>query len=124
MSPMRTLLLPACLMLFTVAALAAVDAPRPDVPDVSEATVSAASVPGFVQFQREQRPRGEHAVLLPLNRLAVIDRRLLPVGTGIRDTLILTFAYEEPLVLTFAEGRSAATPDQVMEAIQQAAQRP
>lgn len=124
MPRMRTFLFPICLTLLTLAMLPAVDAPRPDVPDVTQATVSAAAIPGFLQLLREQRPRGEHTVMLPLNRLATIDRRLLPIGTGTRDTLVLTFAYEEPLVLTFAEGRSAATPDQVMDAIRQAALRP
>ncbi len=111
----------ACLITLSAAALPALDVPRPDVPDVAYATVSAAALPGFLQLHREQRPRGDHAVLLPLDRLAAIDRRQLPVGTGLRDTLVLTFAYAEPLVLTFAEGRSAATPDQVMAALQQAA---
>lgn len=114
---MRTALLAFCCL----TTLAAADAPRPEVPDTAYATVSASDLPGFIQLTRDQRPRGSHTVLLPLDRLAAVDLRHQPVGTAMRDTLVLTFAYAEPLVLTFAEGRSAADPATVLAALRAAA---
>lgn len=113
----------ALIALCCLTTLTAADIPRPDVPDVAYATVSAADIPGFIQLSRDQRPRGSHTVLLPLDRLAVVDLRHQPVGTTMRDTLVLTFAYAEPLVLTFAEGRSAADPATVLAALRAAAVR-
>jgi len=111
------------LLCLCLCSLAAADVPRPDVPDVAYAEVSAGDIPGFLQLSRDQRPRGSHTVLLPLDRLAAVDVRNQPVGTTMRETLVLTFAYAEPLVLTFAEGRSAADPATVLAALRAAAAR-
>lgn len=114
---MRTLLLAFCCL----ATLPAADVPRPEVPDTAYAVVSVSDLPGFIQLTRDQRPRGSHTVLLPLDRLAAVDLRHQPVGTTMRDVLVLTFAYAEPLVLTFAEGRSVSDTATVLTALRAAA---
>lgn len=104
------------------AVVTAADAPAPTIPELAYAHVSKADIPGFLKIERDLRQKGIQTVLIPLSRLASVDLRDQPSGTTMKKTLVLTFAYEDPLVLTFASGRTAAEPEAVLTVIRSVAQ--
>ncbi len=105
-----------------VALASAADAPAPTIPELAYAEVSKADIPGFLKIERDLRQKGVQTVLLPLSRLASVDLRDQPSGTTMKKILVLTFVYEDPLVLTFANGRTAAEPETVLAVIRSIAQ--
>jgi len=106
----------------TTVTAAAADAPAPTIPELAYAQVSTADIPGFLKIERDLRQKGVQTVLLPLSRLASVDVRDQPSGTTMKKTLVLTFVYEDPVVLTFAEGRTAAEPEAVLAVLRSVAQ--
>lgn len=112
----------AALLSAPTGSVAAADAPAPTVPELAYAQVSKADILGFLKIERDLRQKGVQTILIPLSRLASVDLRDQPSGTTMKKTLVLTFAYEAPLVLTFANGRTAAEPEAVLAVLRSVAQ--
>lgn len=104
------------LLLATTAAIAAEDGPR--VPDLTQAIVQPADVPGLLVVSDPRQVRGYDALLLPVARLLYIEDRLAPKGTRTERSVTLVFETggAQPLRLTFDDG-TAAKPAEVLAAL-------